>query len=867
MEDMELPTFPLTDPLGIFATLIFVVVIMPFLLKPLRIPVVVGLILGGVVIGPQVLGIVTDGEIPRLMGKIGIICLMFLAGLEIDLHELSRRWRETLGFGVLTFLVPLGMGIAGGMAFGMDFPRALLLASMFSSHTLLSYPEASRFGLSGNRAVTIAVGGTVITDLPSLLILAVVTAQVSGDVDAWHWVRLGALLAGYTVVMLVLLPFLARRGFKYLATQDDFQFLLAFGIVFLAASLATPAGLEPVIGAFLAGLALNRLIPESSILMNRLKFVGNTLFIPLFLVHVGLLVTLGDFLQNPASWAFAGFMVAAALVGKFIPAMVTALINRFTLAEGFLMYGLSVNQAAATLAIVLVARNLGLFGDEVLMGTILMILVTCVAGSWITEAASRKVSLAGEASSEGRTPRGVRIMLALSRPETAPALTEFASYLCTPGVTEAVYPATVVLDGPQSEADLARAESLLAASAARLTLHGVGAWPVTGLDLDAAGGLLRISRARRAQVMVLGWNASRTMGRTLFGSAMDRVISRSTQRILVVRPGAGIEGIKGLTLVLPPLSERLYDLQASLEHVADLARALDIPVHLTGPQEATSRAVALMKEGHKSLQVSESDPGPLQGTKEWLSSRVDEDEFLAVLSVRKHQLAWQPLLERLPRELAEAFPANRLMVLYPAVPGSSGENPGPGILAPGQDDGMTSLAMEAPGSPAFARQETDTASLPRESAPFPPARLSGMTATPSPRDGSSPPGDSATPEVPGMETSFLQLDARQGLGTGTRRLLACRFDAHEAQSVFRSLEQDGRLQPVELRPGVLLLHCHGDDTEGFWVGIGSYAPPMPCAEGENPVHTLCVLASPRDLGPEAHLQALSRLVRWVMNRS
>ncbi len=805
MFDLNLP---FTNPVAVFAVLIGLILIVPLIFKPLRIPVVAGLILGGLLIGPHGLGLLVRGETPQLLGKIGIIYIMFLAGLEIDLHQLSKRKGQTILFGVLTFLVPLGMGFAGAFGlFGMAAVPALLLASMFSSHTLLTYPEISRFGLSRNRAVTVTIGGTMITNLCALLILALSATWAQGKLDQWYFVRLAISLLIYCVVVFAVIPFMARRALKSLSADGDIQFLLIFCIMFISAALAQPAGLEPVIGAFLIGIALNRLIPDSSVLMNRLNFVGNSLFIPLFLVDVGLIINPSQFFGNIQSWFFAAFMVFVAIVSKWIPAWVSQKAFKFSPAERGIIFGLSVNQAASTLAAVLVGRELGLFDDIVVTATVVMILVSCIVGSVVSERSARKLKMAFASVSHDEKEESIRLMVSLSNPETAPALAELATYLVPKNSSEAIYPTVMVQDGTHVEEDLAKAESVIALAMTRILPLGLKAIPVSSLDVNIASGLLRVSKARRIQVMLLGWNGHFGVGRALFGSILDQLISNSPLRLVVARLFGSISEVKRVVLILPPFIEHQQDIWPSLGIVFDLAKRLGLKILLLSQALTLDNLSKNIKGLHQSLETVElKDWSDLLPSMTKLSNKTD---LIALAHVRKHQLAWRPSLDRLPKSLSETFLDNNLLIVYP------GTKP------------------DTKRQHSIADDLSDNAShydSPADQAPISYARYFERTSKP--------------------EQAILEVLAQQ-------------FDEHKAFRLLHTFSPDGKLQGVELKPGVILLHHHDENVEQFWIGCAVYSDLGRPIDSENPIDCIVLLVSPAQKAAEEHLVVLSRIARWV----
>ncbi len=407
--------FDPTDPIFTFAVALAAVLLVPMLFKRLRLPDIVGLILAGIVLGPHATGIIHEGSFVQPFGTVGLLYLMVMAGLEVDMHRFQRQKRDSVIFGSITFLIPMLIGTMGALfILNMNWAAALLLASMFASHTLLPYPVVQRLGLVKERVVTTAVGGTVFTDTLALLVLAVVAESTRGDITGLFWVRMAALLALYIAFAFYTIPRVGRWFFRKVSAESvpGFLFVLVFAYAF--AAIAPIAGLEPIIGAFLAGLALNLLIPEHSRLMVRLNFVGESFFVPFFLISVGLMVDLDLLLRSRGVWIVLVFMVTAAYAAKYLASMLSGRILGFTKDENGLLYGLSVNQTAATLAAVVVGVQLGIFREDVLNGTILMILATCTVGPMLTEKFGRKIALTREADSLTSSGAPERILVPIS---------------------------------------------------------------------------------------------------------------------------------------------------------------------------------------------------------------------------------------------------------------------------------------------------------------------------------------------------------------------------------------------------------------------------------------------------------------------
>src|SRR5690554_6155630 len=383
MHEFELP---LQNPVPIFSLILFIILLSPILLRKLNIPGIIGLIISGVIIGPHGLGILEQNSAIDLFSTIGLLYIMFIAGLELDLNDFNSNRNKSLLFGFFTFIIPLGIGFPVCYYFlGYDFNASFLTASMFATHTLVAYPIVSKLGISKNQAVAITVGGTILTDTGVLIILAVIMGNSEGNLNQEFWIRLGISLTVFSAIMFLVIPKIAKWFFRVLESEKHSHYIFVLSIVFFAAFLAEAAGVEAIIGAFVAGLALNKLIPHSSALMNRIEFIGNSLFIPFFLISVGMLVDISVILSGPAALIIAGTLTVAALLGKWLAAWFTQLIFKYSKAQRQLIFGLSGAHAAATLAVILVGYRAGIIDENILNGTIILILITCIVASFATE--------------------------------------------------------------------------------------------------------------------------------------------------------------------------------------------------------------------------------------------------------------------------------------------------------------------------------------------------------------------------------------------------------------------------------------------------------------------------------------------------
>jgi len=319
---------------------------------------------------------------------------MFQAGLDLNINEFRSYKYKSITFGFLTFIIPLSIGFpVCYYLLGFNIDTSFLTASMFATHTLVAYPIVSKLGINKNKAVAITVGGTIFTDTAVLIILAIIIKRHSGILDQVFWLRLAISLVIFAVIMFAVVPALAKWFFRKWESEKQSHYIFVLAVLFLSAFLAEIIGLEPIIGAFVAGLVLNPLIPHSSTLMNRIEFIGNALFIPFFLISVGMIVDLRVFLQGPTALIIALVLTAVALLGKWLAAFFSQLLFRFTSGQRQLMFGLSSSHAAATLAIIMAGYRVGIIDLNILNGVIVLILITCIIASFATERAAKKIAI------------------------------------------------------------------------------------------------------------------------------------------------------------------------------------------------------------------------------------------------------------------------------------------------------------------------------------------------------------------------------------------------------------------------------------------------------------------------------------------
>ncbi|CAN5663283.1 cation:proton antiporter [soil metagenome] len=663
-----MPTsLPIVDPVLIFALAMGIFLLAPVIFERLKIPGLVGLIFFGAVVGPNVLNLLARDFTFELLGQVGLLYLVFLAGLELDLNRFNEYRRQSIVFGVLSFGVPMGLAVAVMPLLGFGYPAAVLIGAIIGSHTLLAYPVASRLGIVKNPAVITVIGGTLVTDTLALTVLAIVSGSLTGDLDTLFWVRLFGVLAIYVVIVMLAVPRVGKWFFRNVPSQAPAEFIFLMVVLFAVAWAAGLAGAEPIIGAFLAGLTLNRLIPLNSPLMTRVRFVGNALFIPFFLLSVGMLVDPRVLVQSAEVWIIAGALTLLVLVGKFAGAWGSKILFGYNREEGLTMFGLSSPQAAATLAVTFVGLEIGLFGEAVVNAVIIMIVVTVFVGPSLVERFGRELALQEERKPYDPSEAPRRILIPISNPATADALMDISFLLRGKDSEEPLYPLMVVRGTEHgSEAQVAEAEKMLSHAVLYAAGADVPVAPLTRVDQNIATGVTRALAETRTSIVVVGWDGRNSGARgAVFGTVLDQLREQSRQTVIVAKMGHPLNTTGRIVLVVPPASDRHPGFTAAASLMKRLASEVDAKLEavVVGDDVERYRDVLVSLKPEHPTEVSAVEGwGPLL----WeLRTRLEPQDLVVVLSSRRGTLGWSRELERLPGQLSSLVPESFLMV-YPS---------------------------------------------------------------------------------------------------------------------------------------------------------------------------------------------------------
>ncbi|CDD97225.1 universal stress family protein [Bacteroides intestinalis CAG:315] len=662
---------PITDPTWIFLLVLLIILFAPILLNRLRIPHIIGMILAGLVIGEHGFNILARDSSFELFGKVGLYYIMFLAGLEMNMSDFKQNRGKAVMLGLLAFIIPIMIGLVVNMTFlKYSLITSVLLASMYASHTLVAYPIVIRYGVSRHRSVSIAVGGTAVTDTLTLLVLAVVGGMFKGESGGLFWVWLVVKVVFLGGLIMYSFPRIGRWFFR---RYDDnvMQFIFVLAMVFLGAGLMEFVGMEGILGAFLAGLVLNRLIPHVSPLMNHLEFVGNALFIPYFLIGVGMLIDIHVIFGHGDALKVAGVMIAVALTGKWIACWLTQKIYKMAAIERELMYGLSNAQAAATLAAVLVGYNIilpngeRLLNDDVLNGTVLLILVTCVVSSFITERAARKIAIdEAHLEDEKRPVELEKILIPVANPDTIEDLVSLSLLIRDPKQRDNLVALNVINDNNASEALELRGKRYLEKAAMITASVDVPLKQISRYDLNIASGIIHTAKEHGVTDVVIGLHRKVNIVDSFFGMLAENLLKGLHREVMIAKFLMPINTIRRINIAVPPKAEYEAGFQKWVEHFCRMGSTLGCRVHFFANEETTTLLQILVKKRFSSTMTDFSrldDWGDLL----LLTGQVNYDHLLVIISARRGSISYDPAFERLPAQLGKYFANNSLIVLYP----------------------------------------------------------------------------------------------------------------------------------------------------------------------------------------------------------
>ena len=671
---------PLENPVLIFTLILFIILFSPILLNKIRIPHLIGLIIAGILVGPHGFNLMARDSSIVLFGTVGLLYIMFVAGLEIDLGDFRKYIWHSIIFGAYTFVVPMLLGTVSSLyLLGYGMNTSILLASMFASNTLITYPIVSRLGITKDRAVIISIGGTLITTVLALLVLAAIVKMESGEGTQTFWWSLGISMIVFVSVILFIFPMIGRWFFKRIDDNVS-QYIFVLGMVFLGAFLAEVAGIEGIVGAFMAGLALNRLIPKTSPLMNRIEFVGNALFIPFFLIGVGMLINFRAFVNDWETIKVAIVMSVVATLAKFIAAWLTQKSFKYSADQRRLIFGLSNAQAASTLAAVLIGYNviigqnaagepIRLLNEAVLNGTILMILVTCTIASFVTQKGAQNIARAETVAEEDTQNVGdERILIPLSNAANVEELVNLSTTVKSKSKKGRLVALNIITDGNVNLALEKDAQKIIdqAVMAAAATDNHL--FPLLRYDLNVVNGISNVVKEHKITDLIIGLHMKKGITDSFLGFLTEGILTKCNTTTMIYKPYQPIATIRRHIIIVPENAEKEHGFYNWL------VRVWNIGIN-TGAKlvfYAAAETMTLLE------QMQEQHPVELEFNlfSDWdqilsLSREIRKNDNMIIIMSRRMHPSYQDYMSRMPSYLNKFSTKNSFILVFPMQLGVS----------------------------------------------------------------------------------------------------------------------------------------------------------------------------------------------------
>lgn len=671
--NIQILNLPIEDPVLKFLLELIIILSAPLLLNKIKVPHLLGLIIAGAAVGPNGFNLLARDSSVVVTGTTGLLYIMFLAGLEIDMGDFKKNKWKSITFSAYTFAIPFALGLIGGF-YLLDFPplTTFLFASLFSSHTLIVYPLVSKLGISKNLSVNVTVGGTMITDVLSLLVLAVVVGMTQGEVGTAFWVRLVVSMVLFSVIVLLVFPVIGRWFFKNVEDKIS-QYIFVLVMIYLAALLAELAGIEAIIGAFFAGLALNRLIPHTSSLMNRVEFVGNAIFIPFFLISVGMLIDFTVFFKSWETLFVASIMLVASIGGKYLAAVATQKTFRFTRDEGMLIFGMSSASAAATLASVMVGYNIiisetaagepvRLLNEHVLNGSILLILISCTVSSFISMASGERIAMADqEDTASGVQREQENILLAVNHEATVERMVNLSLLLKAADNKDHLF-ALNVINEDKNESSVKNAEKILSEAVDTGASADVVVHPLRRYDNDVVSGVGNVVKEQKITDLIIGLEEGKGFSPSFVENLYNGYLQSENINVLVYHAAQPVATIRDYAVLIPANAEKEAGFFHAILRIWNIARNSGAVMRFYAGSTVTGVLRRVLKKSN--IEAEFNTVGSWAEAQQ-AARELGADQALIVLMAKRGMLSYFPQMRFVPDFLNQHLSQNNYLLVYP----------------------------------------------------------------------------------------------------------------------------------------------------------------------------------------------------------
>lgn len=687
--------------------MLLVLLLAPIVFRWLRVPHIIGLIVAGMFIGEHGFNLLARDASFELFGQVGIYYIMVLAGLEMDMGSFRRHGRTGLGFGALTILIPFFLGfIVAFWVLHFTATASLVISCLLASHTLVTYPIVSRYGLGKHPSVVYGIVATALASFTALLVLAVVVQTHLGNSGWLHWTLFALGIMVYVAAVAYSFPKISRW---FLRRNEDpvTQYIFVLAMVFLSAFFASTVGLEGLLGAFLAGLVLNRTIPHGGPLMSRLEFVGNALFVPYFLIGVGMIIDVSVLLGSVSMLWLCAIISITAIFSKWIAAWVMQRLTHGLPAEREMMFGLTNSHAAGALAIVMIATepSLNLMDTQMLNATVVLILLSCIISSLATNKAARRLAIQTTEMELNRGSYHGKCLTALAYPQTVDNLTQLSMMIRNPRIGDSLMGLAVSMDDDpddllrlQGQQNLEKAREIAAAADVKMST-------MSRVSSNVASAIAHTMREVDAGEVILGLHETddgRPAGE--LGVVTKSILNSTHREVLLVRllmpPGT----VRRIIVVVPPQAEYEVGFYKWLEHICRIGEQTGQPMRFHACGDTSQYIQDYMKTNHPLVQcevMSEKGMGALLVR---LPSEVNADHLLVIVTSRKGFISHTTAMSSLPAVIARSFAHTNIILLYPDQYGDPQESLS--VFAPnGQSVTQRQMLFEQWLSKAFNRYD------------------------------------------------------------------------------------------------------------------------------------------------------------------
>ncbi|MBQ9654682.1 MAG: cation:proton antiporter [Prevotella sp.] len=673
--------FPITSPTLIFFVVLLIILSAPIIMGKLRIPHIIGMVLAGMVVGKYGLNILERDSSFELFGKVGLLYIMFLAGLEMDMESVKKNSRRFLLFGLLTCLVPLALTY-GMSRWLLDYSHtaSFLLGCIMASNTLIAYPIISRYGLQRHSSVMLSVGSSMISLFLALMMLAALSAAYGEDTGAVFWLMFLLKFSLFCILCVWLIPRLARY---FLRRYSDavMQFIFVLAVMFLSAAMSELIGVEGIVGAFLAGLILNRFIPHVSPLMNRIEFIGNALFIPYFLIGVGMLINIKTLFEGPHMLWVVALIAFFGTFGKAVAAYLSSLLFRLPKSAGNMMFGLTCAHAAGAIAMVMVGMRLEvspgqyLVNNEMLNGVVIMILITCIISTMMTEHAAQQIILNEKVQQTPLTTQqdDEKILICVKYPDIAPQLLELAIMVRNQKLNRGLVALNVVYDDTSSVTHREEGLRLLERLQQRAAASDIHMQTQVRLATNIANGIKHAFREFSASEIIMGMHVHTDVNPKFWGEFIQSLYNGLNRQIVLTRFVQPLNTLRRIQVVVPSRAEFEPGFHRWLERLSRMASNLDCRIQFHGREESLELIREYINNHHPSVRAEYTYMAHWNELPT-LAAHVSDDHMFVVITARKGTISYKNALERLPNELMQHFSGKNLMIIFPDQYGEQKED-------------------------------------------------------------------------------------------------------------------------------------------------------------------------------------------------